>query len=112
MALTGQKLQDKLIKDATPLFAFSEACPRDENPYRFKALLMLKQFVKQQSTKQKMHLSNFRKLTLMKSMVFSFRKQSLNMKHIVNSAKLRLLAAGIAVLLVLISTKHIKNKHS
>ena len=41
MALTGQELQDKLIKDATRLFAFSEACPRDENPYRFKALLMV-----------------------------------------------------------------------
>ena len=39
MALTGQELQDKLIKDATRLFAFSEACPRDESPYRFKALL-------------------------------------------------------------------------
>ena len=41
MALTGKELQDKLIKDATRLFAFSEACPRDENPYRFKALLMV-----------------------------------------------------------------------
>lgn len=41
MALTGKELQDKLIKDATSLFAFSEACPRDENPYRFKALLMV-----------------------------------------------------------------------
>ena len=41
MALTGQELQDKLFKDATRLFAFSEACPREENPYRFKALLMV-----------------------------------------------------------------------
>ncbi len=41
MALTGQELQNKLIKDATRLFAFSEACPREENPYRFKALLMV-----------------------------------------------------------------------
>ena len=41
MALTGQELQNKLLKDATRLFAFSEACPREENPYRFKALLMV-----------------------------------------------------------------------
>lgn len=41
MALTGQELQDKLLKDATRLFAFSDACPREENPYRFKALLMV-----------------------------------------------------------------------
>ena len=41
MALTGQALQDKLLKDATRMFAFSELCPRDENPYRFKALLMV-----------------------------------------------------------------------
>ena len=41
MALTGQALQDKLLKDATRLFAFSSLCPREDNPYRFKALLMV-----------------------------------------------------------------------
>lgn len=41
MALTGQALQDKLLKDATRLFAFSSLCPREDSPYRFKALLIV-----------------------------------------------------------------------
>ncbi len=41
MALTGQALQDKLIKDATRLFAFSASCPKEDNPYRFKALFVV-----------------------------------------------------------------------
>ena len=41
MALTGQELENKLLKYATRLFAFSENCPKSSNPYRFKALLLI-----------------------------------------------------------------------